>query len=328
MTMIDGDILYDDDLYAMAKVTIFNGIQAKQRELADSGTVISYDNAWIETFNTSTGDDSSVDSGSTTAHYIDKNYVKDMTTIYDDFDDNSFDDAKWTRGTSGTDGTVTEASQRLSVLTNATSGNSYASVTSDTNITYGIKFFAGTVNADPSGNSECRFYIGGIEVLNQTDGSGDFSSGTYEVYINPSGSAIVQRNGTLYKTVSVSGQTYTPKWYCYSANSAAARATITVDDVYIDGYSTTDEIVHSGTILSTSSTIQTILVSAHKNTPSNTAIKYLASADGGANWSGTTNLDIATEPTGGTELVVKLVLQTTNGTYTPELKDYGAMVWF
>jgi len=68
-----------------------SAIRDKRRDLSDGDTPVSFEYSWVETLSTSSGDDTSVNTGNTTASYDSnaKYYYGDTTTVTDGFSDST-----------------------------------------------------------------------------------------------------------------------------------------------------------------------------------------------------------------------------------------------
>jgi len=319
---IDGDVFYGSEANDNDRtISICQNIN-QSTILSEDATVtdITYEKADTDTMSDTTGYNDTVNTGQTTARFLGNRYVL-SSTVYDDFDDNSFDTGLWTATPAS--GTVTEQNQRLELACAGDSTITY--VETDTNYTDYLRWDAQTISGiGGAGNQYYAVYIGGTVIVDLLDHGGtynDYATGTWEIFKTGASTHDLYKDQVFVRTIS-------------SALSGAvkfdARSSHDAKNHFIDNVSLNfDSAAFVQTDTKTfGSNVKSIFVYANDDTTlSGTSVTYDVSSDGGAAFEKTAQALNTWVALDGDDTDIELKINLNRGsTSTPWLFGYSYLV--
>jgi hypothetical protein len=358
------------DMYTMATNILQTGIESRRVYMSGCDSAVFKlpvrPTSFIDSFYRNVGDRqttdlwgiTSVDTTNTTAIWCGGCYVKTMT-IFDNFNDASVNTDKWTvyhveGGTNETAGSVGEDTD-IDLFSgvqndNTSRGQCDTYIESKIGMTRFCKFTLTDVNftADSGGTShDWKIYItiGGEAVLTSASGgvSAEVAEDTYEfVKIGETVDyklIAISKGNKLLKEVKLAanndGLIKIRGYVDFTSVGGAANAQrfiyISVDNFYLDNFTTTDNYVYTKALVIPTANIKSLYVSAFDAQPTNTDILFDVSINSGVAWCKTSqdfNQEIDTSLYTGSCLNLKFTLSATGSADSPVLNDYGVMVWY
>lgn len=179
LDLVDGDSFEAknvDQISQFMQPILRGAVRDKLRDISDGNTLINYPLAWIETFSTSTGDDSTVDSGNTDANYdAGGNYWEGLLAKFDvtldDFEDGTIDSNIWTTNSNSSRSGISSNSEPTNSNDNISESGGDLNLDIDGYATGGGSFsasFSASGNLTSTDQAKIGFYLNQAQV--RTDG--------------------------------------------------------------------------------------------------------------------------------------------------------------
>ena len=286
----------------------------------------------------SNGFNNHIDTGNTTARFLGDRYVLGPGTIYDNFNDNSLDLAKWTKTETPATGTATvnEQNQRIEIdcAINGLVVEAVAFLESDTNYTDFLRWDAVTVDPGATNeNSHVYVSIGGTIIVDKDDGAtvatyDDYATGTWEIFKVSTSVHRLYKDNVFVREIA-SALSGAVRFYCKSKddNSNGSVANHDFDNVYLTFASSSYVQTNSKTFPANA---QEILVDVNNDVSlSGTSMDFDASTDGGSAFEKTDqafDTVISGLDNDNTGMVIRINLKA-SGTGTPWLLSYAYQGW-
>lgn len=323
MPIVSGGIIASGEHLRNMANFVKTAIFTKKEIYAAGRSPETYDQEWIECFNASSGDNSTVQNLLTTAGYDTTNKLYQLDGFLGNAGFEGGNNGLWTLYTTG----AANQSATISYNYMQRTGMYCGQLFHDNNTVGSYVEISQAV--DLTGVTTISFYFRWEAAYAYKRGSFiiDDTEHWYIAFIDTTGSS-------PYTLVNVTGLSYTG---VHTIRFRLARTGGGVCYSWIDDITTnltkfkTSGLVRTATVVTTTSNINGVFIHVNKTTPTNTTLnKCDISIDGGTTFTLTNqNFDtfIDTSSLTGTMLQLKFYLSTTDTSVTPLLKDYGVICY-